>query len=81
VCKARRTAGKTRRAQWQNCLEAEEESDTNLSILKVESPRSTHPTVTVEVNGEDLSMEIDTGAAVSIILQDQRRTLACNDKQ
>jgi len=71
-----RAAGKTRRAQRQNRLEAEEETNTILSVLKVESPQSTHPiTVTVEVNGRYLSMEIDMGVAVSIILRETWKKL------
>ena len=74
MCKARRAAGKTRRAQRQNRLEAEEESNTDLSVLKVKSPQSTYPiTVTVEVNNRDLSLDIVTGAAVSIISQETQK--------
>ena len=53
-----------------------DESDIDFPVLKVGSEaRSAHPiTVDMVVNGKTLSMELDTGAAVSIISEQTRRS-------
>jgi len=53
-----------------------DESDIGFPVLKVSSEaRSAHPiTVDMVVNGKTLSMELDMGAAVSIISEQTRRS-------
>jgi len=46
----------------------EQQSDSDLPVIRVGTAKSTHPiTVVVEVDDQTLTMEVDTGAAVSII--------------
>ena len=53
--------------------ENSEESDSDLHILTV-AEKSRHPImVDLEVNGKALTMEVDTGAAVSIISEETHR--------
>ena len=62
---------KTQHANW---VENESEnSDSDLPIHKV-SARSTHPiTVKLEIQGKPVLMEVDTGAAVSVISEETYR--------
>ena len=90
VCRSKEGSRKTKpltgnyrpqQAKWVQLQQTDddgaEESDTDLPVLKVGSEaRSAHPiTVELGVNGKTLTMELDTGAAVSIISeQTQRKT-------
>ena len=54
---------------------SEEDSDTDLPLYQVSS-KASHPiTVDLEVNKTKLTMEIDTGAAVSVISEQTRRKM------
>ena len=67
----------TGRTQWVDCnSNPEQEEDTDdLPIYRVSKP-SAHPiTVELEVNRKKLRMEIDTGAAVSVISMDTYQKL------
>ena len=64
---------KTRQANW---VENESEhSDSDLPIHKL-SIRGTHPIkVKLQIQGKPLSMEVDTGAAVSVVSEDTYKEL------
>ena len=58
-----------RGANWvqRDSQDSEDGSDTDLPLYQVSSKSSHHITVDLEVNKKKLTMEIDTGAAVSVI--------------
>ena len=63
-----------KKTQW---LQADNssESETELPVLKINS-KSSHPIrVEVKINDKPLQMEVDTGAAVSIISEQTKKTL------
>ena len=56
----------------------QDEEDTDLPIYRVSKP-SSHPiTVEIEVNQKKLLMEVDTGAAVSVVSMDTYKRLFPN---
>ena len=58
---------KKAKAKYVRAQDTDSDSD-SLPVLLVGDRRSTHPiTVQVSINGKSLTMEVDTGAAVSII--------------
>jgi predicted aspartyl protease len=51
-------------------VELENASDDNVdtyTLFRVSSPRKSSILVSVQIEGEDVTMEVDTGAAVSVI--------------
>ena len=44
-------------------------------VLKVKGPREKPPTVTLEIDGVQVPMEIDTGAAVSLISEGTQKRM------
>ena len=73
--KKNRTYHKTKWVQQQQPDIDESSEDSDLPLLHVED-RSNHPiTVEIEVNNRKLLMEVDTGAAVSIISEETQKKL------
>ena len=62
-----------------NIVDSESEnSESDLPVLKI-SGRSTHPIkVKLEIQGKPVEMEVDTGAAVSIISEETYKRLFPN---
>ena len=62
------TTGSYKKTQWvQVDLEDTSDSETELPVLKVATSRQHPIRIKLKVNGKPLVMELDTGAAVSII--------------
>ena len=68
---AKKKLQRHRGANWIDTGQPESDTDSELPLFKIQdSTKSIHPIkVDMEINGKILSMEVDTGAAVSIISQ------------
>ena len=66
-----------KQTKWVQRREADATAEDDIQVvLKVGSKRSAHPiTVKLDVNDKTLSMELDTGAGVSIISERTQRSL------
>ena len=65
------------KAKWVKIVEPHEsELDSDFPMLHIGKPSSVHPiTVKLQVNHRKLTMEVDTGAAVSIISEETQKKL------
>ena len=80
VCRSRKTTQPTgngnkkpeNKTKW---VEVEATDKDELQLFTLGERASNQITVQVQVNGQQLSMELDTGAAVSIISQDTKQSL------